>query len=140
MLTTSRIDDSVYGAPHAGASGLLLKDAPVAELVRAVRVVAAGIDHQEVRVEPGSKAAGVFPRTDRVRRLVRAVRVPAPEETPDDRTVPGSRRSHRTERWGCPRRARDLWRPLGVEPPDTLDEPIDDGLTVLGGIDAASSH
>ncbi|MFJ1812262.1 MULTISPECIES: hypothetical protein [unclassified Streptomyces] len=33
--------------------------------------------------------------------------------------------------------ARDQWHPLRVEPPDTLDEPVDDGLTVLGGVVAS---
>jgi len=42
ILTTFDIDDYVYEALHAGASGLLLKDALPAELVQAVRVVAAG--------------------------------------------------------------------------------------------------
>ncbi|MDW4907267.1 response regulator transcription factor [Streptomyces sp. ADMS] len=42
MLTTFDIDDYIYEALHAGASGFLLKDAPVAELVQAVRVIAAG--------------------------------------------------------------------------------------------------
>lgn len=42
MLTTFDIDDYVYDALAAGASGFMLKDAPAAELVRAVRVVAAG--------------------------------------------------------------------------------------------------
>jgi DNA-binding NarL/FixJ family response regulator len=42
MLTTFDLDDYVYEALRAGASGFLLKDATAAELVRAVRVVAAG--------------------------------------------------------------------------------------------------
>jgi DNA-binding NarL/FixJ family response regulator len=42
MLTTFDLDEYVYEALRAGASGFLLKDAPAAELVRAVRVVAAG--------------------------------------------------------------------------------------------------
>lgn len=42
MLTTFDIDDYVYEALRVGASGFLLKDAPAEELVRAVRVVAAG--------------------------------------------------------------------------------------------------
>ncbi|MEZ5209711.1 response regulator transcription factor [Gordonia sp. PP30] len=42
MLTTFDIDDYVYTALSIGASGFLLKDAPADELVRAVRVVAAG--------------------------------------------------------------------------------------------------
>jgi DNA-binding NarL/FixJ family response regulator len=42
MLTTFDLDDYVYEALRAGASGFLLKDATAAELVHAVRVVAAG--------------------------------------------------------------------------------------------------
>jgi DNA-binding NarL/FixJ family response regulator len=42
MLTTFDVDDYVYEALRAGASGFLLKDAPAEELVRAVRVVAGG--------------------------------------------------------------------------------------------------
>lgn len=42
MLTTFDIDDYVYEALRIGASGFMLKDAPAEELVRAVRVVAAG--------------------------------------------------------------------------------------------------
>ena len=42
MLTTFDLDDYVYAALRAGASGFLLKDATAAELVHAVRVVAAG--------------------------------------------------------------------------------------------------
>jgi len=42
MLTTFDLDEYVFEALRAGASGFLLKDAPAAELVHAVRVVAAG--------------------------------------------------------------------------------------------------
>ncbi len=42
MLTTFDVDDYVYDALQAGACGFLLKDAPPADLVAAVRVVAAG--------------------------------------------------------------------------------------------------
>lgn len=42
ILTTFDLDEYVYEAIHAGASGFLLKDAPPAELVAAVRLVAAG--------------------------------------------------------------------------------------------------
>ena len=42
MLTTFDIDDYVYEALTIGASGFMLKDAPAEELVRGVRVVAAG--------------------------------------------------------------------------------------------------
>jgi DNA-binding NarL/FixJ family response regulator len=42
MLTTFDIDDYVYAALRAGASGFLLKDATPEELVAAVRVIAKG--------------------------------------------------------------------------------------------------
>jgi DNA-binding NarL/FixJ family response regulator len=42
MLTTFDLDDYVYDALRAGASGFLLKDAPAADLTNAVRVIAAG--------------------------------------------------------------------------------------------------
>jgi DNA-binding NarL/FixJ family response regulator len=42
ILTTFDLDEYVVEALRAGASGFLLKDAPPAELVRAVRLVAAG--------------------------------------------------------------------------------------------------
>ena len=42
MLTTFDLDDYVYAALRAGASGFLLKDASARELSDAVRVVAAG--------------------------------------------------------------------------------------------------
>lgn len=42
ILTTFDADEYVFDALRAGASGFLLKDSPRAELLRAVRVVAAG--------------------------------------------------------------------------------------------------
>ena len=42
MLTTYGLDEYVYEALRAGASGFLLKDTPPEELVAAVKVVAAG--------------------------------------------------------------------------------------------------
>ncbi|MEU7989937.1 response regulator transcription factor [Streptosporangium canum] len=42
MLTTFDLDEYVYAALRAGASGFLLKDTPPGELLAAIRVVAAG--------------------------------------------------------------------------------------------------
>ncbi|MGH3885521.1 MAG: response regulator, partial [Pseudonocardiaceae bacterium] len=42
VLTTFDLDGYVYSALRAGASGFLLKDTPPAQLLDAVRVVAAG--------------------------------------------------------------------------------------------------
>ena len=42
ILTTFDLDEYVYAALRAGASGFLLKDTPAQELLAAIRVVAAG--------------------------------------------------------------------------------------------------
>ena len=42
MLTTFDLDEYVFGALKAGASGFLLKDTPPADLLNGIRVVAAG--------------------------------------------------------------------------------------------------
>jgi DNA-binding NarL/FixJ family response regulator len=42
VLTTFHLDEYVFGALRAGASGFLLKDTPPADIMQAVRLVAAG--------------------------------------------------------------------------------------------------
>ena len=42
VLTTFDLDEYIYGALRAGASGFLLKDTPRAQLLHAVEVIAAG--------------------------------------------------------------------------------------------------
>jgi DNA-binding NarL/FixJ family response regulator len=42
VLTTFQLDEYVFGALRAGASAFLLKDTPPTEIIRAVRLVAAG--------------------------------------------------------------------------------------------------
>ena len=42
MLTTFDLDEYVYEALRAGASGFLLKDTPPEQLVAAIHVIAAG--------------------------------------------------------------------------------------------------
>ena len=42
VLTTFQMDEYVFGALRAGASGFLLKDTPPVDIIRAIRLVAAG--------------------------------------------------------------------------------------------------
>ena len=42
VLTTFHLDEYVFGALQAGASGFLLKDTPPADIIRAIRLVASG--------------------------------------------------------------------------------------------------
>jgi DNA-binding NarL/FixJ family response regulator len=85
MLTTFDLDDYVYAALRAGASGFLLKDAPAEQLVQAVRVIAAGeallapsvtrllIDEVSRRppVDPAAVAPGLAALTDRELEVLR---------------------------------------------------------------------
>ena len=86
VLTTFDLDEYVYEALRAGASGFLLKDVEPVELLRAVRVVAAGDALLAPRVtrrlilefaaRPGTSApsSGVVDRlTEREREIVRLV-------------------------------------------------------------------
>jgi DNA-binding NarL/FixJ family response regulator len=73
VLTTFDLDEYVFEALRAGASGFLLKDAPAEELAAAIRVVAAG----ESLLAPGV-----------TRRVIDAfVRRPAPPATPNDSRI-----------------------------------------------------
>ncbi|MDP9430231.1 MAG: response regulator transcription factor [Actinomycetota bacterium] len=63
VLTTFDLDEHVYAALHAGASGFLLKDAPADQLAHAIRVAAAG----EALLAPSV-----------TRRLIAAFTTPAP--------------------------------------------------------------
>ena len=83
VLTTFDLDEYVYSALRAGASGFLLKDTPPAQLLDAVRVVASGdallaptvtrrliaefIRHPEPARRPASTLAGI---TDREREVL----------------------------------------------------------------------
>ncbi|MFG1675097.1 response regulator [Micromonospora sp. NPDC049282] len=87
MLTTFDLDDYVYGALRAGASGFLVKDTEPAELIHGVRVVARGdaliapaitrrlIAEFAARVrhpEPGPRLNGLTDREREVLALVAA--------------------------------------------------------------------
>jgi len=86
ILTTFDLDDYVYAALRAGASGFLLKDASPEKLLEAVRTVAMGeallaptvtrrlIEAFVARVEPSLVAAGALDAlTDREQEVLREV-------------------------------------------------------------------
>ncbi len=86
VLTTFDLDDYVYAALRAGASGFLLKDTPPADLLAAIRVIAAGdallapaitrrlIAEFAKRPEPAQRPAGTLQDvTDREREVLTLV-------------------------------------------------------------------
>jgi len=52
ILTTFDLDEYVYQALHAGASGFLLKDSPPDQLIAATRIVAGGARRQGRSFQP----------------------------------------------------------------------------------------
>ena len=82
ILTTFDLDEYVYQALRAGASGFLLKDRPPQELVAAVRVVAAGdallapsvtrrlVEEFAHRPDPPPSPAALDELTDREREVL----------------------------------------------------------------------
>ena len=87
VVTTFDLDEYVFGALKAGASGFLLKDTPPADLISAVSVVAAGdaliapaitlrLIDRFVRVAtpaPGSETVDLPPLTEREHEVLLAV-------------------------------------------------------------------
>jgi DNA-binding NarL/FixJ family response regulator len=85
VLTTFDLDEYVYGALRAGASGFLLKDAGPAELLRAIRTVSDGdallapsvtrrlITEFAARPDPRTPPAQLAELTQREREILRLV-------------------------------------------------------------------
>ncbi len=85
VLTTFDLDEYVYGALQAGASGFLLKDAPEDQLVTAIRLVAGGgslfapsvtrrlIEEFTKRARPSESPPGLDELTAREREVHRLV-------------------------------------------------------------------
>src|SRR5260370_20044006 len=80
MLTTFDLDDYVYEALRAGASGFLLKDAPRHDLIAAVKIAAAGnallapsVSSQLIDAV-GRRPAQTFPAPSRLAALARRER------------------------------------------------------------------
>ncbi len=65
VLTTFDLDEYVYAAVRAGASGFLLKDAPPADLVHAVDVVQRGDVDALLRPSPAASSSDSHPTPDR---------------------------------------------------------------------------
>ncbi len=67
VVTTFNLDEYVYEALRAGASGFLLKDAPPAQLLHGIRTVATGaalLDPEVTRRLVGKYAARIRPAAD----------------------------------------------------------------------------
>jgi DNA-binding NarL/FixJ family response regulator len=85
VLTTFDLDEYVYGALRAGASGFVLKDTPPRDLLRAIEVVAAGdallapsitkrlIAEFAARLDPTEPPAALADLTAREREITRLV-------------------------------------------------------------------
>jgi DNA-binding NarL/FixJ family response regulator len=87
ILTTFDLDDYVYAALRAGASGFLLKDAPAEQLIEAIRVIGRGdavlapsvtrllIEEVARRpaVDPAQVAPGLADLTDRELEVLRLI-------------------------------------------------------------------
>ncbi|GAA2326403.1 response regulator transcription factor [Streptomyces kunmingensis] len=72
VITTFNLDEYVYEALRAGASGFLLKDAPPAQLLLGIRTVATGaalLDPEVTRQLVGRYAARIRPAEDAPRDL-----------------------------------------------------------------------
>jgi DNA-binding NarL/FixJ family response regulator len=116
MLTTFDLDEYVYAALRAGASGFPLKDATAAELIHAVRVVAAG----DALLAPSVTRRLIADGLARGARAAR--RTPA---APDHRLQEGRRATHHAQPPG-------QRRPAGRAPDrDHLGTARRPGITVL---------
>ncbi|MDY7088727.1 MAG: response regulator transcription factor [Actinomycetota bacterium] len=85
VVTTFNIDEYVYRALRAGASGFLLKDAPPAHLLQGIRTVAAGaallapevtrqlIGRYAQRIRPADDVPGDMPLTARELEVLRLI-------------------------------------------------------------------
>src|SRR5215472_4037504 len=85
ILTTFGLDEYIFDALRAGAAGFLVKDTDAAELIRAVRVIAAGdsllspavtrrlVAEFAARTRPGPPVPGLAELTSREREVVELV-------------------------------------------------------------------
>jgi len=85
VVTTFNLDEYVYEALRAGASGFLLKDAPPAQLLHGIRTVAAGsallapevtrqlIGRYATRIRPAESAPDESPLTPRELEVLRLI-------------------------------------------------------------------
>jgi DNA-binding NarL/FixJ family response regulator len=85
VVTTFNLDEYVYEALRAGASGFLLKDAPPAQLLHGIRTVASGaallapevtrqlVGHYAARIRPQESARDDVPLTRRELEVLRLI-------------------------------------------------------------------
>ena len=118
ILTTFGLDDYVYEALRAGASGFMLKDAPPEELLAAIEVVARGdaliapavtraVIEEFVRALAGGRPAAARDRgADRARARGARAAGPRPLQRGDRRAAGGERRHGQDPRRPRARQAR----------------------------------
>jgi DNA-binding NarL/FixJ family response regulator len=107
MLTTFGLDEYVFAALRAGASGFMLKDVRPAELVEAIRVVARG-------------DALLAPQVTRLRRRDRRRALPQRRHGEDARDADAAEARHPRSRAGGGRRLRVRPRHAGRDRPRSL--------------------
>ena len=85
VVTTFNLDEYVYEALRAGASGFLLKDAPPAQLLNGIRTIASGaallapevtrqlVGRYAARIRPAEAAPGDAPLTPRELEVLRLI-------------------------------------------------------------------
>ncbi|MFC7329086.1 response regulator [Marinactinospora rubrisoli] len=85
VVTTFNLDEYVYEALRAGASGFLLKDAPPAQLLHGIRTVATGaalldpevtrqlVGRYAARIRPAGGTSGEVPLTPRELEVLRLI-------------------------------------------------------------------
>ena len=85
VVTTFNLDEYVYEALRAGASGFLLKDAPPAQLLHGIRTVATGaallapevtrqlVGRYAARIRPAEGSSGDIPLTPRELEVLRLI-------------------------------------------------------------------
>jgi DNA-binding NarL/FixJ family response regulator len=131
VVTTFNLDEYVYEALRAGASGFLLKDAPPAQLLHGIRTVATGaalldpevtrrlVGRYAARIRPADGSRHDIPLTPRELEVLRLIATASPTARSPRRWMISLRRPSRrpSGRVAHPHEARDARRSRGPARP-----------------------